>query len=334
MDAGTKFEWETHQGKCIGGHGQFGCTATLIGSYVWLVGGVGADTEIFVLNLNSKKWEHIQFEEFEFFKFVLHTTSLCEDKLLLFGLQRGSGIGLANCNELVAFDPVLKELQIMPTYGRSRPRYRHGHSADVCERLRLLALFGGYAGTMKSQLWVLDLTTWQWTLLDCKGQVPSPRSKHASSVVGSILFVYHGTSHTRPRPKDLWSVDLSMKNNLVWHRIEVHGADTRQRVGAAMVHFGSSRLLVFGGSCDGAKTDDMLVIESIFSPKPICRTMPKFSGYPWQLESKYTYFRAAPSPRECPRVLSASNKLYVLGGTAVDKGRYYELRPKPMSDTL
>ena len=328
MDVCTKFEWKTRQGKGTGGHGQFGCTATLIGSYVWLVGGVGGDSEIFVLNLNSNEWEAVQFEGLQFIEFVMHTTSLCEDKLLLFGLQRGSGVGLVDCNELVAFDPVLKELQIIPTYGRSRPTYRHGHSADICERLRLLALFGGFAGTMKSQLWVLDLTTWRWTLLDCKGQVPSPRSKHASCIVGSVLFVYHGTSHTRPRPKDLWTVDLSMKNNLVWHRVELQGADTHERVGAAMVHLGSGRLLIFGGYCNEANTNDMLVIESIFSPDPMCRTVPPHKSLSRLMRNKYTYFGFPPSPRECPRVLSASNKLYVLGGTAADKWSYYELLPK------
>jgi len=79
-----------------------------------------------------------------------------------------------------------------------------------------LYLFGGASqkGQMQSDLWVLDLSTMQWTQLHPKGETPHIRCSHTAVLVGQDI-VFFGGSYYRycsiGRPSGAAQVDMHMQ---------------------------------------------------------------------------------------------------------------------------
>ena len=337
MDSCRMFKWRKHTGDRVGlfhaRHGYFGSSATLLGHHLWVIGGNFGAQSFFVLDLNRKEWESILLSGEQTASFVLHTANLYEDRIYLFGVSTVRGTGETDMDELFVLDPTLKELEIMPTYGGDeRPCYNRGHTAEVCESLNVLALFGtpnrpGGTAWGFNKLWLLDLGTNRWRTGKSKGEIPSRRKRHASCIVGTVLFIYNG--QYRSGLNDFFMVDLSRKNYLVWHKLELSGREEHGRVCAGIAYVGSGRLLIFGGYANHQNTNDLLVIENIFSPERRCRKVVPYdiSSSPSAVVEAYVYSGIPPSEREAPRLVRAHDKVYVVGGNAPDEENYYELSP-------
>ncbi len=79
-----------------------------------------------------------------------------------------------------------------------------------------LYLFGGASqkGQMQNDLWVLDLSTMQWTQLHPKGETPHIRCSHTAVLMGQDI-VFFGESYYRycsiGRPSGAAQVDMHMQ---------------------------------------------------------------------------------------------------------------------------
>ena len=305
---------------------RFGCSATMVGHYLWVIGSY-TGSEFTLLDLKKKAWMNIPGTAKDF-KFMLHSASLHEDTILLYGAEVAVGDDLPNehVHELVVFDLLLKEVEIIPTYGgNSRPARKESHTADICETENLLVVFGGipFPSRAQDQLYLLDLSSWTWSLPDSKGKPPSLRERHASLMVGSKLFIYSGDEgglETNTVPAELYTVDINRNAKLSWQQVVLRGEPKFERIGAGLQYVGNGRAIIFGGYSFG-DTNDLLVVENILSTSPVCHEVVSRSNSP------YSYAGKSPSAREAPRMVLNQGKLIIIGGSGQDQSSYFELLP-------
>ena len=325
METSKRFAWKKRrpQGKILNAtQYRFGCSATLLGHYIWVIGGFGLRDSYTLLDLKKQRWIDVPMQHKEN-QMQLHSANLFEDCILLFGVEVESMHLSRQSNELFKLDPVLKEVTVVPTYGgENKPEFRRSHSMELYEPEELLVLFGGqpYAITTELQLYLLDLRSKVWTLPNSKGNAPSLRERHGSCMVGSRLFVYSGDAMTG-RNNDLYTVTIARNTTLIWQQVLVDGAGESGRVGAGFKYVGNDRVIIFGGYCDNANSNDVLVIENLTSNSPSCHAL--------LLGEEYSYTGDPPVGREAPRIVQVGEKLIILGGSAEDGASYYELSPQP-----
>jgi hypothetical protein len=74
---------------------------------------------------------------------------------------------------------------------------RFGHSSAFCSATGSIYVFGGYSmsgGSYSNDVFLFSTEENTVTLLQCYGDIPSPRFKHISAVVGNVLLVWGGTA--------------------------------------------------------------------------------------------------------------------------------------------
>jgi hypothetical protein len=72
--------------------------------------------------------------------------------------------------------------------------------------------FGGFDGPdIFNDTWSFNISTRKWTLLQCTGSVPSPRSSHAAVLVGDVMYVFGGCTIDGTYLGDLTAFNLSSK---------------------------------------------------------------------------------------------------------------------------
>ena len=283
----------------------------------------------FRVDVNSKKWLRIEVDGEGEYSSSLHTANLYEDKIYMYGVTaRGTATAAFKLlDSLVVFDPVLCEMVLLETFGGVfKPPKRSQHTANVCEKLRLLTVFGG-TPLRQEQLWILNLSTLQWMNPKSKGLAPSPRAKHASCIVDSMLYIYSGGSVANASA-DLFRIDLNQRSGLTWHKIDVQANCWFGTRGPSMSYVGSGRLIVFGGFDNHKNTSNLFVIDDVLlSNKPQCRrAQRRLQRVPQSLDpAQITYFGNPPEPRESSRMVFAHDKMYIFGGNFSDGWSYFEL---------
>ncbi len=75
------------------------------------------------------------------------------------------------------------------------PSPRGAHATAVVDKA--MYLFGGYGGNSWSRhdyndLHVLSMETWEWAEVECKGELPEPRSGHQLCAIPGFLYVCGG----------------------------------------------------------------------------------------------------------------------------------------------
>ena len=72
--------------------------------------------------------------------------------------------------------------------------------------------FGGSDGSHYfNDTWSFNISTREWTKLQCTGSIPSPRADHAAVLVDDIMYVFGGRAPDRTRYGDLTALNLSSK---------------------------------------------------------------------------------------------------------------------------
>jgi N-acetylneuraminic acid mutarotase len=97
---------------------------------------------------------------------------------------------------LYCFDTTSNEWHCPTTFG-AIPAARDGHSS--CIFGDAMFIFGGYEDSIepfRPDVYKLDLITWEWTLLKCKGEPPIYRDFHTATVIGDKMFIFGGRSDT------------------------------------------------------------------------------------------------------------------------------------------
>ena len=329
METCRAVRWETRIGRRIdsnsGKRGHFGSTATLVGKYIWVIGGDTGMKSIFTLDVTRQIWKSHRIQGFVA-SCHLHSACLFQDKLYLYGVTLRLG-ALRSSDDVIALDPVLEVLQVIPTFGGNEcPTFRQSHTADVCEEMDVMAIFGGSTQVGPRQLYLLDFTSMRWSNPKSKGNPPVPRQRHASCMAGTILFIYNGE---KPMGGDSWNdlcfCDLSYRKSLVWQHVYLHGRQAPGRIGPALAYVGSGRLIIFGGYVSMNNSSQLFVVDRVFSDNRKCQAVnPSNELLPAQTAS-ITCTGSPPSAREYPRLVPTRGKVYVLGGTASDKLNYFEL---------
>ena len=108
MNTGTKFHWKkvTVSGSLLSGiDDRHGCSATLVGNFVWVMGGKGFLRSFSLLDLMKEAWVSKLVENVTF-NFHLHAACLFQDKVLLLWAKRRQRSSPFS-ETLILFDPQL-----------------------------------------------------------------------------------------------------------------------------------------------------------------------------------------------------------------------------------
>ncbi|KAF7811166.1 tRNA wybutosine-synthesizing protein 2/3/4 [Senna tora] len=167
-------------------------------------------------------------------------------KVVVFGGFGGIGRH-ARRNDLLLLDPYAGTLETIRTVGDLSLSPRLGHTSSFIGDH--MFVIGGRTGPDKilSDVWMLDITTNHWKLMQCGGDVFLPRHRHAAAVVGSNIYVFGGLDNDTIF-SSLYFLDTI---NLLWKEVPVSGDWPCARHSHAMVAYGS-QIFVFGGY-SGAK---------------------------------------------------------------------------------
>ncbi|KAK4753279.1 hypothetical protein SAY87_022077 [Trapa incisa] len=160
-------------------------------------------------------------------------------KIILHGGFGGMGRHTRR-NDSLLLDPTNGILEAIHTTRTPSPRM--GHTASMVGEE--MFVIGGRADptNILGEVWVLDTTTSEWTLLDCSGDSFPPRHRHAAAVLGSKIYVFGGVNN-----ENLFSsIFVLDKDYLRWKELQVGGEQPCPRHSHSMVTFGS-HIFVFGG---------------------------------------------------------------------------------------
>lgn len=207
--------------------------------------------------------------------------------MYIFGGHDGSN-RLGDC---YVFDFVSRRWSSIGHDASASPTARH--SCSLAALPEHLVLFGGFDGSYRNDVHVLDLGTHKWQKLVCEGNVPSPRYRSTLNVCGEELVCIAGHDGTR-HLNDAYALN---PDTATWKRIlPSTGNLPLPRDSHTVVTYGDS-LVVFGGSSGSAMND---VHELNMRTQT---WIPLFPG------------GVAPKPRFChTMVLVSGSKLVVYGG--------------------
>ena len=330
MDAATRFNW--FQRDCIGRGDELnhrvGCSATLVGKYIWVLGGNKSQARVSVLDTVTERWKEVsaQLHGVELRQF--HAAMLFEDKLLIIGTR------LAETRENVpsdffAFGLVTNELMPLPTYNaQNRPTWAVNSAIELYAPARKLAFVGGRdrrrqeVGHLK--LRVLNLDTMTWSAPETQGTGPIGNfgpSLH-SCMSGSRMFVHSATSFSGAGG-NLGYIDLAAKNKYIWTRVTGLGQQVL-RYAPSLACIGNGRLIMFGGITNTLNgTNTFSIIEGANGSKPTLHQVSLNTP-----SGQYVANGRIPSIRALALTVPImSQKLVLLGGSRDSRSSVHYLIP-------
>ncbi|KAL3666577.1 hypothetical protein V7S43_008204 [Phytophthora oleae] len=180
-------------------------------------------------------------------KLVGHSNVQYKDNIVVFGGQGPTSSGTTTRVSDVTFLAPSSDGALQQTCQASAktdgPSARLYHSAVVVGTRMIV--FGGRASPAKplGDLYALDLETKRWEKIAAQGVGPSPRWKHCSCAVGSVVYV-HGGRDAEHVFGDLFALDLS-QNPPQWRQIESPSVPRRFDHISLVVN--STKLVFWGG---------------------------------------------------------------------------------------
>eukprot|EP00741_Cyanophora_paradoxa_P025539 tig00000383_g24645.t1 len=201
-----------------------------------------------------------------------HTCTASGRRLVVIGGRSGLD-GRSRTHEVQAFDLESKKWILPPVSGPG-PGPIDCHSATAIGGR--IWVFGGRVGVGEdggqrvNHVWTLDTDTWKWTAVQCKGQVPCPRSSHSAAAVGNTLYIFGGFDGT----STLSSMYALNTENLHWTIVEATGTITADgawiatgvtpRYCASIAAMGP-RLWLFGGDdrVSKSKKNDLMALSLV-----------------------------------------------------------------------
>ncbi len=142
-----------------------------------------------------------------------------------------------------------------------KPLNRCLHDIAYAANANAVYLFGGcssgFGPCPQGDLWALDLTTNQWTLLSPAGETPAARENPAVVVDSKTgnLILFGGRAGSAQN--DLWVFDANAKT---WKQIDAQGPSARKSHDAVF-DATSNRVFIFGGSGSEGALDDLWMLE-------------------------------------------------------------------------
>ncbi|KAJ3490764.1 hypothetical protein NLJ89_g11405 [Agrocybe chaxingu] len=234
---------------------------------------------------------------------ALPATANSKGELYLFGgLVRESPR-----NDVYQFSTTTNSASLFHTTGVA-PSPRMGHASALVANV--VIVWGGDTNTDPNSkatdkhdngLYLLNLKTQEWNLLEVSGPAPVGRYGHAVTMVGTKFFVFGGQVDGEFL-NDLWAFDLnSLKTRSAWEQWEpVTSERPAQRTGHVCITF-EDQIIVFGG------TDGKYHYNDTWSFNLQTRR--------W---TELQCIGFIPSPREGHAAAIVGNVIYVFGGRGVD----------------
>jgi len=230
-------------------------TSTRVGSGLYIFGGSTAKKagesgllgDLVIFNLVSMAWESKDVRGKKPRSRFMHSAELSDGKLFVYGGSDGTK-SLSDVNVL----DVTTMLWSQPQVSGSIPPGLQAHSCTlVGDRLFLV---GGMTVSSdekahsfikySNDVYVLSTDSMEWMRLQQRGELPKPRSYHASAVVGNFLVVLGGWSGACENLSTLSTLDLDGLGT--WASVTVPGQPPAGVYGHTATVLGSN-ILLFGG---------------------------------------------------------------------------------------
>eukprot|EP01111_Echinosteliopsis_oligospora_P009647 TRINITY_DN2862_c1_g1_i2.p1 TRINITY_DN2862_c1_g1~~TRINITY_DN2862_c1_g1_i2.p1 ORF type:complete len:381 (-),score=125.34 TRINITY_DN2862_c1_g1_i2:607-1749(-) len=186
-----------------------------------------------------------------------HSSDSIGDNLYIFGGWSETGVLLNDLHVLNTTNMTWKQEQgdKVPMIGR------FGHSTVSVDGK--LLLFGGGSMNDEGGIFLNDVLFFQpaegkWTVAVTKGQIPTGRAKHTSSLIdGRHMIVFGGGDGTRLWD-DVYTLDIE---KMTWKKEECKGTRPSPRWGHSTVLNGKE-LIVFGGHEGTRRLNDVHILDT------------------------------------------------------------------------
>ncbi|XP_026314040.1 leucine-zipper-like transcriptional regulator 1 [Hyposmocoma kahamanoa] len=243
-------------------------SATLVGSYVYILGGRGAGGSVplrdfWRFHLGTGNWERLETQGEAPPALQEHTATAHGSKLYVFGGEAGSistetplwiyDTETSLWRKLVGATETLRSRNIREQKnGAISPRGRRGHSAHALKDC--LLIYGGYKDFRGStnELWAFHYETEWWQQVR-QGNAGPARHRHAAALHDSRLYVHGGQRDLRDCA-DLWHYDTLSR---MWTQVRTPAKTSpAARSGHAGLRAGA-HFYIFGGEVDGHPTNEL-----------------------------------------------------------------------------
>jgi hypothetical protein len=307
--------WTTH---IEGGPRRVNHAAVSVGDRIFSFGGYCTGDnyrdrrpiDVFVLNTLNLRWSEVPKPEpgnpnlqFCPFQRYGHTVIAFGDLIYLFGGRNDESA----CNVLFQFDTTTCQWSIPKVQG-DIPAERDGHSACVVGAF--MYIFGGYEEIIErfgQDVYRLDLRTFAWKLLICRGDPPVQRDFHSATAIHGNMFIFGGRSDLTGigMGPDFYSNKVCYLDTqtLVWHNPSIvqgsqHPCGRRSHSALNL----DGRLLIFGGYNGRSKNhmNDLWLLDQDS----------------WRWEQIIPFGAPAPNPRRRQSLCRVGSKIYLFGGTS------------------
>ena len=332
MDTATRFKWNV---RICSGNGdelknRVGCSATLVGHYIWVLGGSKSETRVSVLDTASYKWREVTVNLYSLELLKFHAAKLFEDKILVVGARRrydDQRLGLPG--DFYGYDLVTNELVHLPIHNErdivSSWRIRAGELYTPSSTLAFVCGREKEQDQVHLRLKLLNLETMTWSVPQTQGRGPVgwSRTTVTSCLGGSRMFV-HSTPGVSGGWASLGYIDLAAKRKYVW--TEVTGLGERiYRTGPSLEYIGKGKLIIYGGNTELNLngTEALSIIDYANSKKPMLHTVNYNTP-----SAKYDSSGIPPPLRPLALTVLMSHKLVVLGGAMNAGSSIHEMIPR------
>ncbi|XP_053609629.1 uncharacterized protein LOC128674770 isoform X1 [Plodia interpunctella] len=245
-------------------------SATLLGGYVYVLGGRGAGGSVPLRDfwrycLATGEWQRLECRGEPPPALQEHSVTAHEGRLYVFGGESA----LANDTPLWIYDTESQVWRKLPGHGsftailRRRgpreprgagagPRGRRGHSAHTLKDC--LLIYGGYKDLRGStnELWAFHYESESWQQVRTASAGPA-RHRHAAALHDNRLYVHGGQCDLR-ESADLWHYDTISR---VWSQVRSPAKlSPSARSGHAGLRAGA-HFYIFGGEANGHPTNEL-----------------------------------------------------------------------------
>ena len=159
------------------------------------------------------------------------------------------------------FDPAADNwTDVSPGSGRPLERCLHAACYDAVGRRMII--YGGQNGGPLGDIWAFDLTTETWTeLTPVSGPDPRFFSTFEYDALNRRATMFSGNRSSLGRANDVWVYDLWVDD---WFELMPTGTKPVARDGAAAIYIESEdRLVIFGGTSDGGRLNDVWSLNNL-----------------------------------------------------------------------
>ena len=298
------------------------------------------------------------------FKSNIEAKQLLKDKIVLFSnfSRKANDIlstSAPNNSHNVANITKIKHKKILPfewtllPFNKSNsPSQRRGHSMLSTDTN--LILFGGCDLNAKcfNDVYFFNIDTLEWTLIENKGKVPSPRMGHSAVLYGNKMIIYGGESNDGFK-NDMFEFDIAKKE---WKKFEFYNKVATSRANHGAVIDNNGRMFIFGGYSEKGYLNDFFYIDIVnkrykaltevigvppsqrenFVFEIVNDTIVLFGGFHegGVLNDVYTFntssstwetikTKRSPYPMSAMASIALGNKVYITGGCDYRKNKCY-----------